>query len=968
MKKTLLFSLVMLLFGALQAAAQTVSVVIGVDNASHVVVKTNYGYGSELQLNDGINQFKLSDTDDSPLQIKAAEGYEIVSVTKNESETITGNNGEYLVRFYSGGVKVDIVTKTSEGTTPSLRDVLFSVSANGADNSSFTVTYQKDGEWVVPEKEYSMWKCPENSVVKVSPVSPYVLNSLTTRSGEAVETTAADGALTFVCAYEKFYYQTLYANMAVDENAIKFSITVDYAPNLSVFLENQREGEWISLLLKDGKNDFICLPENSPLEFFTTEGAEILGITHNGEPAFPTGWGGSNGWVFELENNDAFVVTTLGKEVDVELVVLEGQNYTGLENYYFKNDEGKVYKASGMKDVIKVHAGENITVSPRPGTIMKYIMHSNGGTSNMYDTFRAAAGADGVNPMKVTVCGTRNVSGITINVDEADRVQVLQEGGRGDALELHKGSNNFTPDDIKNALAVSATEGNQIVSVTLNGDAVAANANGIYLINAVEEDWIEITSRKNPVDVAVTFSLNEGAQLKWLKATINGQDIELTSPLTVKSYSVITVAARDGYTLEQLTCADDVQLVKNGTTNVYTITISSADVTAITVNATLTEMTPDDGNAIVVPNGDETLIKYREFSKEQDGTYKFVKVLDNNTVNQVKLGNYVEAYCKDSESYFSFVKANGEDVAFEAGSDNRKAYILIEGRTEIEAEVHTPCQAYTQSTFDDVKHIECGTVYFVIDGKDATSINPVAGQKVTFRPAPAKGYVFSHIEKFYSLTFAADGIRLDGLEYTFTEADVKENYILFKGVFTEDPEVKSYVVRGSTAWLMDANGEIVSGTEGAKGNVIFQDNEGKYVREITGIEGDVVKLFVTVTNEEEQEKYIVDSYCFMKGFPNSKIPGSEYTIKAEDADAEGVIWINAIVKEKNGSGVDDLEVTSAISYDSAAQMLKAQGAIRVYGVSGNVVLSTAETELSVARLPAGVYIAVSENSIIKFVR
>lgn len=973
MKRNLLITLAMLLLGVFHASAT--SVIINVDKAANVVIKTNYGYGRTIdELTDGMNRLDLSDTDDSPLQIVAAEGAEIVSVMKNETEEITASNGSYTVRFYSAGIKIDIVTREG-GSTPVARDVAFSAYAmgTGISGSPFTMQYEKDGEWSdVGKDNFGMYAVPENSAVKVSPVSPYTLESLTFRNGDAIETTRTDdGALTFVCAYDKFYYQAIYVNMGVSENAIRFSITVDYAPNLSAFLENQREEgkPWISLDLKDGKNNFVCLPENTPLGFFETTGASIVAVTRNGEPASPTGWGGSNGWVFEpLEDGDDFVVTTQGKEVDVELVA--GEGYASLDNYFFKNADGKEYKASGMNYMIKVHAGETIYVSPRPGTAMTYIMHSNGGNSNMLDNFRVAEGADGVNPMKVTVYGTRNVNGVVINVDDDTRVQVIQEGGRGDVLALHKGKNEFALADIKNALAISAAEGNQMVSVTKNGDAVAPNANGVYLVNAEEGNWIELVSRKNPVDVTLNFSLNEGADISWLKGSVDGQTATLALPVIIKTYAPISISANDGYILESLTCATPgVELSNDVAAKTYTLTVSDANITTLDVNVVVKEMEPEEGNAVVIPNGDEILVTYREYSKNESGEYTFVKRLANNTVNQVALGNYVQAYCKDTQSRFSFVKANGVQVEYEAGSDDRIAYVKIDGRTVIEAEIHTPCQAYTQETFDDVKHVVAGTVYFDVNGSKETLIYPEAGQTVKFIPAPEKGYLFEHIELFYSLTFAADGIKLDGLDYTFTEQDVKENYILFKAVFRENPDEKSYAVRGSTAWLKDADGNINVGVQGAKGTVVFQDNEGKYVREITGLEGETVKLFVSVTDEAEQDKYIVDSYCFMQGFPDNKIQGSQYDINAKDADNEGVIWISAIVKEKGpGVGVDTPADVMAISYDSDSQMVRAKGAVRIFSVSGNMVLSADENEVSVAQLPAGVYIVVSENENIKFVK
>ncbi|MGM9806301.1 MAG: hypothetical protein ACI3Z7_07745 [Candidatus Aphodosoma sp.] len=966
MKKNLFFTMLLMFVGIFQLPAQF-AVMINVDNAANVEIKTQGGTGDALDLYDGMNRQMLT-AEDSPLQIKAAAGAEVVSVTLNQADAIDPVDGVYSVAF-SSGIMLDIVTRTG---APVVRDVEFFVVANGSGTSdaSYTMQYENDGEWLdVTKNSWGMYSIPENSTVRTTAVSPYELTSITFRNGTAIETALqADGSVTFVCDYDNFYYQTIYVNLGLSPDAIQFSVTVDYAPNVTACLENQRQSPYTPLTLKDGKNEFVCLPANSPVEFSATEGASIVAMTRNGESVNPIGWGGSNGWVFELEDGDDFVVTTQGKEVDVKLTAPEGN--TALDNYFFKNAKGNVYKATGIEYLLKVHAGEMIYVSPRPGTAMSYLVHQNGGQSDMYSYFRAAEGADKQNPMSVSVYGTRNVTGVVINVDDTSRVQIIQEGGRGDALELHNGNNTFALSDLRNALAISVKNGNQMVEVTKNGDVMTPNASGVYLVNVEEGDWIEITSRKNPVNVTVNFSFNDEADISWIKGAVNGQETTLTSPMTIQTYATMAISPREGYTIESLTCSTEgVELTQNTATGEYLITIPNTDIVTVDIAVSVKETEPEEGYAIVIPNGDEIIINYWEFTKnEEDGTYTYVKKLDNNTVNQVALGNYVRVYCKDSESRLKYVKVNGTDVeAYEPNSNNRIVYVKIETRTVIEAEAHTPCQAYTEQTFDDVKHIVAGTLYFDIDGKQETRIYPEAGETVKFIPAPEKGYLFDHIEMFYSNTMAANGIALDKLEYTFTETDTEENYILFKAVFKEDPEEKSYVVRGSTAWLMDTDGNIITGTEGAVGNVVFQTAEGKLVREISGIEGETVKLFVSVSEQEYQDKYEVAYYCFMEGFPNNKISGSEYVIDAKDANAENVIWINAVVKATT-TGVDNVDGTTSLFYDADNQVIRASDAVMVFGMSGKLLISTERHEVSVSGLPAGTYIVVSGKENIKIAK
>ena len=357
-----------------------------------------------------------------------------------------------------------------------------------------------------------------------------------------------------------------------------------------------------------------------------------------------------------------------------------------------------------------------------------------------------------------------------------------------------------------------------MVSVSVNGDEVAVGASGLYMVEAEEGDWVEIMSRKSPIDMSMSFNMNDGADLDWLQATVGVDQIALSSPMTVKSYTTMTLSAKGGYVLENVSSETKGIVISNIAKGVYEVTVASADITSATIDVVMKETEPSEGNAIVVPNGE--LVTFWEMTyNEDEKAYKFVKKLTNGSVNEVLIGNYVRVYCSDTQSEFKYVRVNGADVAVEPDSEGRIAYVKITGRTTIDALVHTPCQAYCQATYDDAKYIVCGNVYFEVDGQKVQNIRPEAGQTVKFVVEPEVGYVFDHIEKFYSLTMAADGITMPDNTYTFTEEDVKENFILFKGVFKVDENVKLFVLRGSTAWLVDADGNVSQTTTSAMGNV-----------------------------------------------------------------------------------------------------------------------------------------------------
>lgn len=404
MKKNLLLMFFMAFVWALTAKATT-SVIIDVDKAANVTVQTNAGYGQTLDLIDGMNRFDLDDAADNPLLIKANTGAEIVSVTKNETDNISpAGDGAYRVGFATAGIMIKIVTSGNAQGGDVAKDITmdFYASGDGISGKPFTVTYQKDSEWVVPEKgSMGYMVIPENAKVKVTPDKAYkitgctVPNSTVTLNG----TIDKDGSYVFDNNVPDYY--RVQVDMQFKETAIRFSITVDYSPNVSCFLENQREGAREYLTVYDNvKTDFVIEDSQNPLEFIPAEGAEILQVLKNGEPQRATGWGGSNGWVFVVEDGEEFVVTTKGAPTAITVEAPEGN--APLDAYLFTKSDGSSVALSGMSDNFEGNLGEMVYVKARPGSTLQYIIGSNGGNTNMLDNLRVVEGADKTNPCQIS--------------------------------------------------------------------------------------------------------------------------------------------------------------------------------------------------------------------------------------------------------------------------------------------------------------------------------------------------------------------------------------------------------------------------------------------------------------------------------------------------------------------------------------------------------------------------------------
>ncbi len=967
MKKTFLLSLLMTLAGIFTAGAT--SVMIDVDKASNVIVQTMSGNGRTLDLYDGMNRFDLSEQD-SPLLIQAATGAQIVSVTQNETTAINpSGDGNYRIGISTSGMMIKIVTSGSGSSVTKDVHLDFFASGDEITGKPFTVYYEKDSEWIEPQTEWGQSVIPENASVKIVPESIYEITGCTVPNwnGTLDGALQADGSYVFTNTVPDYY--RVQVNMQLKATALKFSITVDYAANVDCWLENQRQGEYEKLTVNDNvKTSFAIDASQNPLEFIPAEGAEIVQVLRNGVAQNATGWGGSNGWVFEVEDGDDFSVSTKGTPTDILIEAPEGN--AALDAYIFTRNDGSTVSLSGQSATLTGNLGEMINVSERPGTTIQHIIGSNGAQANMDNNMRVVKGSDGTNLAKYLIYGSRDMSGVVISVDDASRVSVIQEGGRGDALQLNNGENRFAITDIKNSLAFSATAGNQIVSVTVNGNTVNVNSNGYYMVEAVEGDWIAVTSRKNPVDAVISFNFNEGADITWLTATSAGIPVELSNPMTVKSYTTLTFSAADGYVLEGISCeTPGISVSAIEGEGKWVVTIENADVTDAAIDVTMSEMQASEGNSIVVPNGNELFVSYWEMT-EKDGVLSetYVKKLANNRVNEVKTGNWIRIYCQDSQSEFESVTINGVALELERDGDEfiRTVWVEVTGRTVIDAEVVTPCQANTTPTYDDNKHIVVGNVYIEVDGVKYTNVIVHAGQTVKLVAEPETGYVFDHFEKFYSQTMAADGIVLDSDTYTFTQADAAENFILFKGVFKVDENVKVFALRGSTAWAVDNDGKPIQETSGAMGNVVFRLGDGSTSRETTAIEGETVRLEIEVYDEEVANNYEVYGFCLMAGFPNAIIPAN-YVVSGDDADTDGVIWINGLMRQK-GNGVENVTVDSAFRYDASTMTLYAPDTVRIFSASGQLMISTEETLVSVSGLPSGMYIATSGNKTIKFVK
>lgn len=932
-KKFLLFIFTMIA-GFFAASAQ--SVVIDVDNAKNVRVYT-YQKG-DITLTDGMNRFTDLTSDVSPLVIEPANGATIKKVTKNNTDEISPS-GDGLYRIgIEGSMMIKIETEGNGGGEVTT-EVGLTLSAMG-NPGSFTA---KAGDLDVTIG--SEMKVASGTEVTVYPATGYAIEKVADLFGTTVGQANADGTYTFAVGTEPSNWYYVYTKVT----GLSFTIEPDYAPNVAVYLDAKPNGKKQPVTLNaNGTTTVVTSADMQPVLFEATEGAEIVGVTRNGEevPYLEGGQSGMAGYMSSFTEGDAFVVTTKGRLIDFTFVAPEGN--APLESYVFSLADGTVLSLSGMEQKVQLPLGAKVYIKPLPGTDYRYVL-STSTANDMKEWVRALADD------QAKIYGTRSTQ-VTLNVDNAARVSVKQSNGRGDALTLTDGENKFDFSTLRNSLAITPTEGNLIMSVKLDGNAIEPNRNGVYLVTVAEGSYVDVESRKIPGDVAVSFVLNEGASLSWLTATADGQPFQLAPSITLKSGSAITVAPALGYRIDALTTSTPgCNVVKDSETGIYTLTVGElAD--AATFSVVVNEITAEEGNALVVIKTSSPYLTFLD--RNPDGTTEKKLTLDQ--VNEVKIGNNVYFSTYTSGVYIKYVKVNGTD--YPEARDKRFFSVTITGNSTIEVETYQKVDVTTVNTMDTIAHVTCGRLYIVgPDGNNVQNLECEVGQTLTFKVETTVGYKFAGIEKFYPEPV----VNVEGYTYTITEDDADMGMIQFHGVFVKDEENPSYTVRTKGIY------ETLDGMPNSQvGYVYIYTGEGEptepnehWVTDYTAAVGEKVRL-VCLCHKD----FTLVSYCLSDGYPNSIFPGVYYTVSADDANAEGTIWITGIVEPK-GSGIEGIVADGSLSYDRSSSTLVSATTTHIYSTSGAAVLTAEAGSTDLSALPAGVYIAVAaDGKTLKFVK
>lgn len=876
-----------------------------IDNPENIKVTTNAGYGRVLEI---VNDMSTVEDADNPLLIEGVNGATITSLSLNMQEVSPAGDGAYRIGITQNSM-IQITTQGGSGTQTV--SPYFFIMADDNNSASAIITYG-DGQQVTNGMQATV---DVNTEFTITPAPAYEITNVESFNRGPVRNNG-DGTYTYTATVEGDYVYVY-----TKGNGTKFTVNIDFAQNVNVFTGISSTETETPCTVYSGANQLNVPADQDYIQFYATDGASIVSITRNGEPVSGAGY---RPWRAMLAAGDVFDVTTQGKPVTVKFSALENQ--AALENYTFTSG-GTELSLSGMSATADLHLGDVVTVAPKGATKFNYVYGSGIQTIDS-NTFRITK-----EDCEVWVSGEK-ATGVSINVSDAAQIVVRQSNGYGEAVTLQTGLNTFDLAALGSPLQITAAQGCEIISVTLDGTPLTRQNNGSYLANLTEGCYIDIKSREIPSDVAVTFMCLTPGFYEGVEVTVNGEAKTLgtdVANLTVPFEAVVNIKAKFGYVLTDVTSESGFAITSEE--GVFQFVADRAGSVTLFGN----KIEAGENQAILSLSADNAGVNFYEYSGET-----LVQILTTENVNVVTKGNTLRMRLFTSNLFIGNVTVNGTPLTI--GKDARVVDYTIEGDADIAVETYSKVDVSVYDVADPVNHSFIGKLYIKVGDELLKNYSAAVGETITLVSETAAGYQLDYIKRIYPESDVEYGDT-----YTISEADLENNLVIFQGVYSVSSETPSYVIRCNQTWV---DNELVG--------YVLIDNNGTEVKELRFLEGDEVHL-----NAYARDDY--ETVRFMLWRDNSVTLSNPYIVNGADADTEGVIDITAEFRPM-GSGIGEVSVNGAISYDRALGQLTADGTIRVYNTTGRLILTSDGGTLSVQTLPAGIYIAVTDNGTLKFAK
>lgn len=322
---------------------------INVDDAARIVLKQANGYGDVLTLQSGLNTFEMAEIMNS-LQITAAPGCQILSVTLDGTALTPQNTGAYLVKA-TEGCYIDITSREIPSEIPMTFAV---VPEELAANLNVTI----GGNDVELTSGSQTIQVEFGSTVTVSAKTGYKLTALT--AGNNVVEQVAANSFKFV-ALEAATVSIAIEKIQAGEGRALVTVSAD---NQSVNFYEYAGEELIQTLSTETTNE-VTIGNALQVRVFST-GLYLKEVKVNGEPI---ALGTDARKVEFLIEKDCDVVVTTFRKVDIALY-----DYSDPVNH---DIIGQLFIKDGDNLVKNYHATEGETVTfvsqVADGYILDYI-------------------------------------------------------------------------------------------------------------------------------------------------------------------------------------------------------------------------------------------------------------------------------------------------------------------------------------------------------------------------------------------------------------------------------------------------------------------------------------------------------------------------------------------------------------------------------------------------------------------
>ncbi len=916
MKKNFLLLLFAALLGVVSASADMVR--INVDNAANVIVTTANG-ANTLTLVDGMNSFDLS-TSDNPLAVQAADGAEIVEVTKNNEPVMASGYGTPVYRMAIEPMMVNITTSGS--TVEKNYNIWFQPTFLG----SISVTCNGE-KTVIADQQY--YQFPADAELVIAPEEGYEIVSV------SADSATDNGNGTWTVKNSRDYG---YVDVKVAEKGIHFTAEVNVAANIAIIATLQEDSGSGDAVVKE-----IDLSGNGPydgtapdgtlyLNFWPAAGGTINSITRVAADGSVTALVNSAyvGWRSTVAEGDNFIFDVTGPEVELTFAGARGFS---VSDFVINTGKTKL-NVTTENPTAKVRVGETIAVAGANGTTLSGLYAAATTCETLFDKY-------GVTFAKVTGAGSVSLYGMTktgmdISVDNASAVTVTGGAGNGAAISLTTGTN--TIESVQNPLKIAATAGYRIESVYADGVSLAPNADGTYNAELLQDGTVVIFTAELPKPLPITFSVTGDASK--LIITKDGQTVEFSEMLEIQPGTEITVGVQEGWLIKELSLTGNESVTYDEETGIYTFAPRHA--TTVIINVEKWVAAP--GNALVTFTTDMPRVSAFLYDAEGEriGSLKV-------GINEVKIGSQVTVQIF-GDLYLKEVLVNGK--ALDIAVDAKTATFTVEGETTLEVSTYELCHISGYKTSNPDNHSFLGYIYINEVGQSSASVP--AGGSFTVLPTPERGYKFAGFSFVYPEEIKdqiGDEIKDS---YTITVPD-GVNSIIFEGKFESDNGEVVYTVRGSNCFV--DSWENISDDY-----IVYINVDGALLIEYNAFEGDTVHLATTGRDASKPAK--IETYCLY--YHNQKPISADYVVNPEDANADNVIYVSAYINTQ--TGVEGVTVDGELSYDHASKILTAPAAVKVFSTSGRLVLTAEAGEVSLETLPAGMYIATTGSSTIKIVK